>query len=586
MTSVPPAAEGAAEAAGAASAAGQGVAPTAAGATRRRYRRILRFAGWNLAVTWWYELFLPRIGLVRVAERTRSKRMRRFAQRFHVLAVELGGLMIKVGQFMSSRLDVLPPEITAELEGLQDEVPPVPFAEIRALAEAELGVPLARAFAAVDETPVAAASLGQAHRARLSAADAEETGLEAVVIKVQRPGIGAIVDIDLAALRRVGRWLSHVRLVSDRVDAPELVEEFARTSLEEIDYLHEAASAERFAEDFAGDDRVTAPSVVWERTTRRVLTLQDVTAIKITDAAALRGAGIDPVEVAPVFAAVMFDQLFANGFFHADPHPGNIFVTPGEGDASTGGRPWRLTFIDFGMMGEVPTTLRTGLRKLLIAAASRDGKGLVDAMRDIGVLLPSADTAQLEQAMTQLFARFGGMGFAELREVDPREFRDFARQFGDVVRSLPFQLPENFLLIVRAMSLTSGVCSALDPGFNLWDSVEPYAGQLLRDEQGNVVQDFATEALSIAGVAWRLPKRIDAVLDRVEEGSIAVTSPRLERHVERLERTIRRLVGAVVFAGVLASGALVRSQDEVLSTVLMIGSVVPLAFAVFAGRRR
>lgn len=572
-----------------------------AGDTRRRYRRILRFAGWNLAVTWWYELFLPRIGLAKVAERTRSARMRRFAQRFHVLAVDLGGLMIKVGQFMSSRLDVLPPEITAELEGLQDEVPPVPFPAIRALAEAELGVPLERAFAAIDEVPVAAASLGQAHRARLSTEDAEQTGLDAVVVKVQRPGIGAIVDVDLAALRRVGRWLSHVRLVSDRVDAPELVEEFARTSREEIDYLHEAASSERFAEDFAADDRVAVPAVVWERTTRRVLTLQDVTAIKITDAAALRAAGIDPAEVAPVFAAVMFDQLFTNGFFHADPHPGNIFVSPlspappepgspGSPASPPGadggpGRPWRLTFIDFGMMGEVPATLRSGLRKLLIAAASRDGTGLVDAMRDVGVLLPSADTAQLERAMTQLFARFGGMGFAELRKVDPREFRDFARQFGDVVRSLPFQLPENFLLIVRAMSLTSGVCSALDPGFNLWDSVEPYAAGLLRDERGNVVEDVARQALEIAGIAWRLPKRVDALVDRVEEGSVAVSSPALEKRVERLERTARRLLAAVVFAGVLVAGAVVRADDPTLGTVLMIGAVVPLAAAVLPGRR-
>lgn len=180
-------------------------------------------------------------------------RLQRIAQHFHVLAVDLGGLMIKVGQFMSSRLDVLPPEITKELEGLQDEVPPVPFPAIRALAEAELGVTLERAFSFVDPTPVAAASLGQVHRARLSEADAAETGLLDVVVKIQRPGIGMIVDVDLSALRRVAGWLSHVRIVSDRVDMPALVEEFAFTSLEEIDYLHEAASAERFAQDFADD---------------------------------------------------------------------------------------------------------------------------------------------------------------------------------------------------------------------------------------------------------------------------------------------------------------------------------------------
>ncbi|MGH1548004.1 ABC1 kinase family protein [Leifsonia poae] len=557
--------------------------PAATPATRARYRRILRFAGWNLAVTWWYELFLPRIGLASVAARTRSKRMRRFAQRFHALAVDLGGLMIKVGQFMSSRLDVLPPEITTELEGLQDEVPAVPFPQIRALAEAELGVPLETAFASIDEVPVAAASLGQAHRAVLTAETAEHTGLSAVVLKVQRPGIDAIVDVDLAALRRVGRWLTHVRLVSDRVDAPALVEEFATTSLQEIDYLHEGANSERFAEEFAGDPRVTVPAIAWERTTRRVLTLEDVTAIKITDAESLRAAGVDPAEVAPVFAEVMFDQLFTNGFFHADPHPGNIFVTP-HPDAA-GERPWHLTFVDFGMMGEVPPGTRKGLRKLLIAAASRDGKGLVDAIQDVGVLLPTADTAQLERAMTHLFGRFGGMGFAELREVDPREFREFAVEFGDVVRSLPFQLPENFLLIIRAMSLTSGVCSALNPTFNLWDSVEPYAQQLIRDERGNVVQDVAQQALEIAGIAWRLPKRLDSLVTRVEEGDVAVSTPRLEQRVGRVERAVRRLAAAVVFGGVVIAGAIVHATDAVLGTVLLVASLIPLAFTVFTGRR-
>jgi predicted unusual protein kinase regulating ubiquinone biosynthesis (AarF/ABC1/UbiB family) len=549
---------------------------------RGRYRRILRFAAWNLAATWWFELFLPRIGLGRVAARTRSRRMRSFAQRFHDLAVDLGGLMIKVGQFLSSRLDVLPPEITKELEGLQDEVPPVDFPAISALAARELGTPLEHVFASVDPAPIAAASLGQAHRGRLNPADAGDTGLDAVVLKVQRPGIGAIVDVDLAALRKVAGWLSHIRLVSRRADMPALVEEFAQTSLLEIDYLHEAVNAERFAADFAGDDRVEVPGVVWERTTRRVLTLEDVTAIKITDVRALRAAGIDPAAVAPVFASIMFDQLFTNGFFHADPHPGNIFVTPVPPGA---GLPWKLTFIDFGMMGEVTASTRSGLRKLLIAAAARDGKGLVAAINDVGVLMPSADSVALERAMTQLFARFGGMGFAELREVDPREFRDFAVEFGDVVRSLPFQLPENFLLIIRAMSLTSGVCSALDERFNLWDSVEPYAAQLLRNERGNVVQDVARQAVDAAGVALRLPGRLDALAGRLEEGSLQVSVPRLERQAARLDRAVRRSASALVFGALLLAGAIVRPDDLALGNVLMTASALPLLHALWVGRR-
>ncbi len=546
---------------------------------RARYRRILRFAARYMVQAWWYELLLPRIGLSRLAARGRPARLRGIARSFHGLAVSLGGLMIKVGQFMSSRLDVLPPEITKELEGLQDEVPAVAFAAIRALAEEELGVPLERAYSFMDPVPVAAASLGQAHRARLSAEDAADAGFVDVVVKVQRPGIAAIVDVDLAALRRVAGWLSRVRVVADHVDLPALIEEFAQVCRQEIDYLAEARNAERFAEDFAGDPRVAAPEVVWERTTRRVLTLADVTAIKINDVEGLRAAGIDPSAVAAEFAAVMFDQLFEHGFFHADPHPGNVFVTPTPG----GERPWTLTFVDFGMMGEVPDRLRHDLQQVVIAVASRNGPRLVDSIRDVGVLLPSADTAELERAMTALFARFGGMGFAQLKEVDPREFQAFAVEFGDVMRALPFQLPENFLLIVRAVSLTSGMCSGLDPDFNIWDAVEPYSARLLREERGNLLETIAKEALSTAAILARLPRRLDDVVTRMENGRLDVDVPRLERRMRRLERIGRRVVSAVLFAGLLIGGILLRVDDVLVGTILMSASAVPLLHAVLAG---
>lgn len=555
----------------------------AQGVHRARYRRILSFAGREFLKIWWFELVLPRFGMSRIAERTRGQRMQTFARRFHVLAVELGGLMIKVGQFMSSRLDVLPPEITKELEGLQDEVPPVPTPAIRALAEAELGIPLERAYAWFDDTPVAAASLGQVHRARLSALDAADTGLEDVVVKVQRPGIDEIVAVDLAALRRVARWLTRVRIVADRVDAPALVEEFAATSLEEIDYLHEAASAERFRENFADDPRVDTPEIVWERSTRRVLTLSDVTAIKINDTEALRAAGIDPSEVAAVFAEVMFDQVFTHSFVHADPHPGNIFVTPVPSGAGESGQNFRLTFIDFGMMAEIPASLRDGLRTLLIAVAGRDSHGLVAAAQEIGVLLPSADTGELERALTALFARFGGMGFAELSKVDPREFRDFAEEFGDMVRTLPLQLPENMLLLIRAVSLTSGMCSGLDPAFNVWDAAEPYAGRLLRDESGNIVQAFASQAMGTMSTTWRLPGRIDKIITRIDDGTVSFDTSRLERRLDRLEGIARRIASGVLFAALLIGGALLVPSVPPLGITLICVSVLPLLHSLFAG---
>ncbi|MDE0573632.1 AarF/UbiB family protein [Demequina sp. B12] len=550
-------------------------------ANKARYRRILRFAARHLVATWWFDIMLPSIGLGSIGDRNRTKRFQNFARKFRALAVDLGGLMIKVGQFMSSRLDVLPPEMTKELEGLQDEVPAVPFEQMRAVAERQLGMPLESVFATFDPEPVAAASLGQAYRARLTDADAADAGFAGVVVKIQRPGISEIVEVDLAALRVVGRWLNRVRAVYRRVNAPGLVEEFAVTSLKEIDYLNEASNAERFADNFANDPRVRVPGIAWERSTRSVLTLEDVSAIKITDRHGLRAAGIDPSQVAHVFAAVMFDQFFEHGFFHADPHPGNMFVRPTPGEGELG---WELTFVDFGMMGEIPDHLRSAMRALIIASAARDGRGMVKAFEQAGVLLPNADVHELERVMTQVFARFGGMGVAELRELDPRQFRDFAMEFGDVLVQMPFQLPEDYLLLIRAVSLTSGVATALDAVYNAWDTLEPYAAQLLREESGKLAGDLVKDVGEMASIAWRLPGRIDAVLQTVEDGRIGVVAPKVESAMNRLEHTGRRLISAMIFGALLVSGALVHGMSPGLGVTLMVGSVVPLLHVVF-GRR-
>jgi predicted unusual protein kinase regulating ubiquinone biosynthesis (AarF/ABC1/UbiB family) len=559
------------------------VDPRRARALRARYRRILRFAGLALAQTWWFELVLPRFGLARFAARGRIRRLRRLARRFHDLAVDLGGLMIKVGQFMSSRLDVLPLEITRELEGLQDEVEPEPFALILEQAERELGIPLDRAFAHFDATPIAAASLGQAHRARLSPGIARDLGYDEVVVKVLRPGIEQIVEVDLAALRRVGQWLSRITLVSRRTDAPALVEEFATTSLHEIDYVHEAGNLERFARDFAGDARVTTPEVVWERSARRLLTLSDVTAIKITDVAGLLAAGIDPNAVAAELARATFEQIFVAGFFHADPHPGNIFVAPSPGSPGD----FTLAFIDFGMMGEIDDELRDGLRQFIFAVAARDPRGWVAATQRLGVLLPTVDTVELERAITALFDRFGGMGVAELTRIDPRELEAFARQFSEVIRTLPFQLPENFLLLVRTISLTSGVTSALNRDFNMWDAVDPFARSLLNGGgAGATARSLGREGLAIASALTRLPQRLDALATRIDRGELAVRSPEVEQRLRVIDGSVRRTASAILAAGLLIAGAILRPGDEVLGTVLLVSAALPALHVIAPWRLR
>jgi predicted unusual protein kinase regulating ubiquinone biosynthesis (AarF/ABC1/UbiB family) len=560
-------------------------------AARARYRRILRFATRHLISLWWHELLLPQLGLMSVSNRTRTRRLQRIARSFQKLALDLSGLLIKLGQFMSTRLDVLPPEITRELEGLQDEVPAVEFATIRAMAERELGVALDSVFRHVDPHPLAAASLGQVHRATLHTADAEISGLDAVVIKIQRPGIDQIVDVDLRALTKIAGWLSRISLINRRADMPALMDEFAHTCRQEIDYINEAANAERFASNFADNPRVRVPRIVWERSTRRVLTQEDVTDIKITDIDGLRAAGIDPAEVADEFASIMFDQIFVHGYFHADPHPGNVFIqrispaTNGDsGDSSTDVPvKWRMTFIDFGMMGEVPDSLGAALRTTVIAAASRDGAGMVDGMRQIGVLMPTADTVELERALTKVFERFGGVSFVELQKVDPREFLAFATEFSDIVRALPFQFPENFLLVVRAISLTSGVCSAVNPHFNIWNAVEPYSAKLIRAEGGNVVNGFVREGISTASLLWRLPRRIDGLILRAEQGQLSVRTPELERRTSALNRTLRQAISAILFGSLFVGGILVGDRDLQVGNALMWLSALPLLHAIFAG---
>jgi predicted unusual protein kinase regulating ubiquinone biosynthesis (AarF/ABC1/UbiB family) len=252
----------------------------------------------------------------------------------------MGGVLIKVGQFLSARVDVLPPEFTAELEGLQDEVPAEDFQAVRKVAEAELGAPLSQRYETFDETPLAAASLGQVHRARLlpSAISAPngvrdeacqtQPATAEVVVKIQRPDIEEIIATDLSALRTVGKWLDRYRPIRKRADVPALLAEFTRILYEEIDYLAEGRNAETFAANFADWPGVRVPQVIWTHTTRRVLTLENVWAIKITDYDAIARAGVKRAEVASRLLDTYLKQIFEDGFFHADPHPGNLFVQP------------------------------------------------------------------------------------------------------------------------------------------------------------------------------------------------------------------------------------------------------------------
>jgi predicted unusual protein kinase regulating ubiquinone biosynthesis (AarF/ABC1/UbiB family) len=549
----------------------------------RYWRIVLFFARVTASIIFW-DIFLRRIGLGAWAKNTRPRRLQNIAIRFRALAIRLGGVMIKVGQFLSARLDVLPPEITDELSGLQDEVPPVDYESIRLQTELELGSAIEKVFLTFEKEPVAAASLGQVHRAKLLSNEAEAMGFENVVVKILRPNIEQIVEVDMSAIRVVGGWLKRYKPVSDRVDVSAIVEEFAAVLNAELDYLSEGKNAETFAANFKDDENVHVPRVVWNRTTRRALTLEDVTAIKITDYDAITEAGISRAKVADRLLATYLKQIFEDGFFHADPHPGNLFILPLNEKEEDGSTKFRLTFIDFGMVGRMPDKLVEGLREVVIAVGLQDASRLIRAYQTLGVLLPSANVKLLEEASAQVFDRFWGKSMNELRNIQHSDMMKFGLQFRELMISMPFQIPENLLLLGRTIGILSGMCTGLNADFNLWLQIAPYAKKLTEGEGGSVFDTFLNEAGELLKTLIAIPGRAERVLGRIERGQLNVEAPLVNLQISYLERSVNRLTGGIVFLGLLIAGAILYDSHVLLGQGLFGGAGVALFYTLFLVR--
>ncbi len=549
---------------------------------RRRYFRILWFFGWTILSFIGWDIILPRIGLRAVSNSTRSRRLKMIARRFRNLAVQMGGVLIKVGQFLSARLDVLPREITSELSGLQDEVAPAPFEPIQEMLEAEFGMPIEQKFSHFEHTPLAAASIGQAYCAKLPGTREDGTPWPSVVVKVQRPLIDEIIETDLSALRIVGRWVERYQPISKRANVPKLLEEFSRSLYEEIDYMHEGKNAETFAANFKDDPKVRVPRVIWSHTTKRVLTLEDVGGIKITDYAAIEDAGIDRGEVATRLFDTYLKQIFEDGFFHADPHPGNLFVQVADQGADA--KEWKLVFVDFGMTGTLPEETFKGLRELLISIGTQDAHRLIQAYEMLNLLLPGADTELLERASREVFHHLWGKSTSQLRQMGHREAEELADEFGDLLYEMPFQVPENFILLGRCISILSGMCSGLNPDFNVWVSISPYASSMVEKEGTNRWETVLEEAGKIFQVLIALPGKTDSLIDRMSEGKLEVRTPSLTREVQRLERSQRKTAGAVVFAALLLAAVQLYLAGQIIPAAAFAGVALIAFFWILFGR--
>lgn len=534
-----------------------------------RYRKILQFFSSLIAHIIWWDLVVRRMPMVgQRAVATRPQRLREMSREFRGLAIEMGGVMIKLGQFLSARVDILPIEVTEELKGLQDEVPPANTDQMMGLLREQLG-DISRRFEYIEPRPVAAASLGQVYRARLKPPRGSAGPGERVVIKVQRPRIEDMVRTDLAALRVVAGWLMRYKPIRKRANIPALLEEFARTLWEELNYRSEADNAEHFARIHADNPRIYIPKVYREHSTSRVVVLEDVEALKIGDVDSLVTAGIDPKEVADLLLEAYFTQIFVAEFFHADPHPGNMFVRPKPvvaphaevNGAAPDGRAFQLIFVDFGMAVSVPKAVGENLRKILIGVAQRDSHSLTEAYRDLGFLLPGADLERITEAQEAVLNQIYGRNLLDLAQPDPREVEAIGREFRDLLYDLPFQIPQDFIYLGRAVGMISGLVSHLDPQINPWRQFERYGQQLIRS------QGFAhLRERGLAGIVEALrpyletPLRIQRLLEEAEKGRLRVQL-RTDREAllqqERLEKRVGQLGWSIVTAAGILSATMI-----------------------------
>jgi predicted unusual protein kinase regulating ubiquinone biosynthesis (AarF/ABC1/UbiB family) len=414
-------------------------------------------------------------------------------------AIEMKGIMIKVGQFLSSRIDFLPDEYVAELSQLQDRVPPHDYDGIRQRITDSLGLPPEEIFSSFDREPIAAASLGQVHSARMK--DGQQ-----VAVKVQYPDIEKIIETDI---RMFGLLIRIMRGRAGTINLRVLHEEFSKIVRAELDYLHEGKNAERFRENFKEDDRIIIPGVKWEYTTRKVLTLEFVGGIKITECDAVKSSGIDCRQVVNLLAETYSRMIFVHGFFHGDPHPGNIFVREGP----------TLVFVDFGMVQAIPNDVRRELRRFANAVVESNTAGILGAMERMGFIIEGADYGLLTEVAQSLIDKYRDISPGELKALTVEDISKEIENIIGVIRYI--QIPNNFILLGRTVGILNGISFKLNPDVNIIEIGKPFIKEFLRGTGEEQRKEFFKAAREKVFDLWNLPARVDEFLTKANRGELS-----------------------------------------------------------------
>jgi ubiquinone biosynthesis protein len=451
---------------------------------------------------------------------------------------ELGPTFVKFGQLLSTRPDIVPPDIVAELQKLQDDVRPVAYADIERTIQAELGLTIEQAFLEFDEVPTAAASIGQVHRAVLPNGDR-------VAVKVQRPNAPRQIESDLALLNQAARLAKERVRALDFIDAEQLIDEFARSIRLELDYRAEARNAEAFHRNFAGDETVRIPRVYWSYTRERVLVLELLVGVQLADIDVHAMSEAARRELVYRIAETWMTMIFRHGFFHADPHPANVFVLAGG----------TIGLVDFGQAGKLTEEDISRLTRLFIDAANERVDMLPRRVADLGVRYPREREEEFAAELQDVYYRYYGVSLAE---VDPMAV---VREAFELIYRLNLRLPTRFVLLDKAIATLASVGIEISPDFNVFEVAKPYARSLMieRFSPQRLFSRAQKESSELAYIAAAMPRQIYDFLEEVRDGQIEVgfVHKGLDEFMHKVDVAFNRLVVALVVVGGLIGSSLI-----------------------------